>query len=350
MNHPREQRSLGALCGLAAAVLFGSSPVLIKLWAPGAPALISAALLYLGAGVAVTLGGLFHRGGEVRLKRADLPALSGVVLAGGVVGPVLMLLGLHRLTGSGTALLLNTEAVFTILFAVALFGEHLSMREALAAVVILAGAAVLTAPVGPVHLDLVGALLVVGACAAWGLDNNLSQRLSVRSPVQLVRVKALAAAAINLALSRVSGELWVGTRTAGALLAVGAICYGVSIVLDVYALRFVGAAREAAYFATAPFVGALLALPLLNERLQPSQWVALVVLATGVVLLARARHGHLHTHEALTHEHLHVHDAHHQHEHGPEVDTHEPHAHPHQHAPLTHDHPHVSDAHHRHHH
>jgi hypothetical protein len=132
-------------------------------------------------------------------------------------------------------------------------------------------------------------------------------------------------------------------------LGVGALSYGASIVLDAYALRLLGAAREAAYFATAPFFGALLAIPLDGDRFDGRTLAAMGLMAAGAALLGRERHSHMHTHEAIEHEHMHVHDAHHRHAH-PDGDAREPHSHPHQHAPLTHDHPHVPDAHHRHRH
>ena len=128
----------------------------------------------------------------------------------------------------------------------------------------------------------------------------------------------------------------------------GALAYGASVLLDAFALRLLGAAREAAFFATAPFAGALLSVPVLGERLGAAQLAAGAVMVGGVALLVRERHGHEHMHDELEHTHSHVHDAHHQHPHPAGVDTTGPHVHPHRHAPLTHAHAHVSDAHHRH--
>ena len=125
-----------------------------------------------------------------------------------------------------------------------------------------------------------------------------------------------------------------------------------SLLLDMHALRLLGAAREAAYFATAPFIGALLAIPLLAERPGLAEAAAGLVMVAGVVLLARERHSHLHTHEPVEHEHLHVHDEHHQHDHDHDHDHPaqgtSPHSHRHRHEPITHEHPHLPDLHHRH--
>ena len=189
---------------------------------------------------------------------------------------------------------------------------------------------------------------MAGACLAWGLDNNLTRALSLRDPVALVRTKTLGAGVCSLGLSLLVGQPLPGWRTTLLALALGAASYGTSILLDAYALRMLGAAREAAYFATAPFLGALGAVVLLQEKLGPSTLVAGGLMGLGVWLLLSERHGHPHSHDAVEHEHRHVHDVHHQHVHSETVV--EPHSHPHQHAPLTHDHPHVPDAHHHHRH
>jgi drug/metabolite transporter (DMT)-like permease len=231
------------------------------------------------------------------------------------------------------------------------FREHLGRDGVIAAVLIIAGAVVLKLEPGSFGADTLGVLLLAAACACWALDNNLTQRLSLRDPFAIVRVKTLSAGLFNtaLGLALARGELAGFSYVAGALV-LGALSYGVSVVLDAYALRFVGAAREAAYFATAPFIGALTAVLLLGDPLRWYDTLAMAAMALGTVFLLRERHTHVHHHDALAHEHLHVHDEHHQHTHRSSDPAEEPHSHHHQHVRLIHDHPHVSDAHHRHRH
>jgi drug/metabolite transporter (DMT)-like permease len=345
----------GAAFGLVAAALFGASAPVSKLLLAGMGPLLLAGLLYLGAGLGLSLYRLVAArtrdpAREARLERADGLALAGIVAAGGVVGPVLMLAGLTRLSGLSASLLLNLEAPFTILLAVGLFGEHLGRRAATGAALIIGGGAVLAWGPGELGGDLWGALALAGACLAWGADNNLTQRLSLKNPLDLVRVKTLAAGTANLALALAIGARPPSAGAAAAALALGSLSYGASILLDAYALRLLGAAREAAFFATAPFLGALLSLPLLGDRLGLLEAGAGVLMAAGLVALLRERHEHEHEHEDLEHEHGHVHDEHHQHEHEPGAPAGEPHSHRHRHAPLAHSHPHVPDAHHRHRH
>ncbi|MGO9830122.1 MAG: EamA family transporter [Myxococcaceae bacterium] len=339
----------GALCGLAAAALFGlSAPLAKPLLSTTAP-LTLAGLLYLGGGLALSAASALRRHpNEAPLRRSDVPLLGLLILAGGVVGPVLMLVALQRSSASAVSLLLNLEGPFTLALAALVFSEHVGWRGVASLLAVVTGAVVLALPGGSLQLPLTGALCAAGACLAWGLDNNLTRTLSLRDPLALVRAKTLGAGACTLAVARLTGQPVPAFRTLGLALLLGAASYGTSILLDAYALRLLGAAREAAYFATAPFLGALGAVVLLHERLSWEVFLAGGCMAVGVWLLLSERHRHAHVHEALAHEHRHTHDAHHQHRHA-EPFT-EPHSHPHQHAPLTHDHPHVPDAHHHHRH
>ncbi|MBP6564968.1 MAG: DMT family transporter, partial [Burkholderiales bacterium] len=126
--------------------------------------------------------------------------------------------------------------------------------------------------------------------------------------------------------------------------------YGVSLALFVLALRHLGAARTAAYFSLAPFVGALLAVVLLDEPVTARLIAAAGLMGAGLWLHLAERHDHEHEHGAVEHEHRHRHDDHHRHQHGREDPPGEPHTHRHTHAELVHRHPHYPDLHHRHRH
>ena len=346
-------RTHGALFGLAAALLFGMSAPAAKALLPQSSPLALASLLYLGAAAALVLAKTLRPGSrekESGLSRSDVPSLLGVILSGGMLGPVLMLVGLERVSALSGSLLLNLEAPLTILIAVSIFGEHLGRREALAVAAISAGGLVLTEEAGVLSGSALGVAALVGACLCWAFDNNLTQRLSLRDPLSVVQVKTIGAGLGNLALAVVLGAPLPTVGVAILALVLGSLSYGLSIVLDTYALRLVGAAREAAYFATAPFFGALLAVAFLGENLRPHHLVAASLMGFGVWMLLREKHEHLHAHEGLEHEHLHVHDEHHGHEHTDGQGSSEPHAHAHSHEGLRHAHPHVSDAHHRHRH
>jgi drug/metabolite transporter (DMT)-like permease len=337
----------GILLGLGAAVSFGISAPLAKLLLDDVRPQMLAGLLYLGAFVALSLFGRRSRV-EAPLRRADAPRMAAMILAGGVVAPVLLLLGLERVTGVTGSLLLNLEGPFTIAVGVALFREHLPRQALIGAIVIFSGAFVLGLGPGNAKADWVGIACIAAACACWAIDNNLTQSLTVRDPRAVVRVKVGVAGTVNTALALVVGQHLPGISVLAAALALGGISYGVSVYLDALALRDLGAAREAAVFAVAPFAGALLAPLVLPESFGLQELAAGALMAFGVVLMLRERHHHVHRHEPMDHTHVHVHDEHHQHVHDAGVSPDEPHSHLHHHEDLVHSHPHVSDVHHRH--
>ncbi len=342
-------RLTGALLGLAAAALFGASTPFSKQLLPGTGPLVLSSMLYLGSAIGLTLyrvSAPSNHESESRLQKSDIGLLAGIVVFGGILGPVLMLAGLSRVSGLTGSLLLNLETPFTVALAILLFGEHLSQRETLAAGVIFLGSLILGYGPGVLEASWLGVLSIMAACASWAVDNNLSQSLSLRDPVAVVRFKSLGAGVCTAALAVASGQTMPGPKTLIPALLLGSVTYGLSLVLNMRALRIHGSARQAAYFSTAPFIGALLSIPILGDRPSPKEVLAAALMVAGIVALARHRHVHPHVHEGLEHEHVHVHDEHHQHSHDEPVT--EPHSHLHRHESLAHDHEHTSDLHHRH--
>jgi drug/metabolite transporter (DMT)-like permease len=342
----------GAACAIGSAALFGASTPLAKgLLGEGVKPLMLAGLFYLGSGIGLTLlqlvrFALRHPSSEASLRRADMPRLAAAVLLGGALAPALLLLGLRNTSASAAALLLNLEGVATMAIAWLLFRENVDRRLLLGALAIVAGAAALSFS-GNIGAGA-GALLIVAACVAWGMDNNLTRGLSAADPVQITLIKGLTAGSVNCALALKTGATlpdWPQTLSA---LAVGLLGYGVSLVLFVRALRFLGAARTSAYFSTAPFIGALIAVALFHQSISIALLLAAVLMGVGVCLHLQESHQHDHTHEDMEHEHQHQHDSHHQHPHAALDPAGEPHTHWHRHPRMVHAHPHYPDLHHRH--
>jgi len=339
---------------LGAAVLFGASAPISKLLLSECGPLMLAAILYLGAGLGLLAGGMrpsarADRGRrEAGLKAADAPTIAAAVLCGAILGPSFMMLGLQRVSAVTGSLLLNLEPPLTILFAVVWFREHLGWRQAGAAALILLGEAIVGYRSGELGAGWTGVGAVALACMFWAIDTNLNQRLSLRDPVALGCLKGLTGGFVMLVLALAAGERLPAAPIILWGLLLGSVSYGASIVLFFLALRALGAARVAAYFATAPFIGALAAVPILGDRLRGADLAAMVSMAGGLALLLRESHDHAHEHAEMDHDHAHVHDEHHRHEHGPEAPPGARHAHPHHHPAMTHSHPHLPDLHHRH--
>lgn len=340
-------RQPGVAAALGAALLFGAGTPLAKLLLAQASPWLLAGLLYLGSGLGLGAVRRLRRAPAVQLSRAEWPWLAGAVLAGGVIGPVLLMLGLTRMPASGASLLLNAEGVFTALLAWLAFRENVDRRIALGMTAIALGAVVLSWPGQARFAGAWPALAVLGACLAWAVDNNLTRKVSLADASWIASVKGLAAGSINLALAFGLGATLPRAPIVAASLLVGFLAYGVSLTWFVLGLRHLGTARTGAYFSIAPFFGAVLAVAL-GEPVTAPLLLAGALMAVGIWLHLTERHSHEHTHEPLAHEHMHVHDAHHRHRHDPPVPPGTRHSHWHQHEALTHTHPHFPDVHHRH--
>lgn len=342
----------GIAAALLSALLFGATTPFAKILVGTVDPWLLAGLLYLGAG----LGLLFVQAGrrllgfrqsEAGVRRRDLAWLIAIVASGGIVAPILLMFGLARTDAASASLLLTLEGLATMAIAWLVFREHADRRILFGAACIVAGAAVLVWPAHGVALGF-GAILIAGACLAWGVDNNLTRMLSASDPVGIAMVKGLAAGLVNLGIAATRGGIFPAWPTLGAAIALGFLGYGVSLALFVFALRHLGAARTAAYFGAAPFVGAAVAILALGEPVSIALAAGGILIAIGLWLHLSERHLHLHAHEPIAHEHRHEHDEHHRHKHEDAEPPNSSHTHWHTHAPLVHRHPHYPDLHHRH--
>ena len=339
-------RSPGVLSALAAALLFGiGTPIAKLLLGPVDPWLL-AGLLYLGSGLGLALWRSLRKANPVHLGYGETKWLAGAILAGGVIAPVLLMWGLSHMSASSVALLLNAEGVLTALLAWFVFRENFDRRIAIGMAMIMVGTVVLTWSKDASFNSALPALAVIGACLGWAIDNNLTRKVALADATFIAMVKGLTAGTTNVVLAWLLGATLPQPSVLMAAGIVGFLSYGLSLVLFVVALRHLGTARAGAYFSTAPFVGALLAIPLLGESLSIQFMVAAMFMAGGVWLHLTEQHDHFHTHEIVEHEHAHMHDDHHPHTHMETVIG--AHTHRHSHEPVTHSHSHYPDAHHRH--
>jgi drug/metabolite transporter (DMT)-like permease len=246
--------------------------------------------------------------------------------------------------------LLTLEAASTAVIAAILFREAVGRMTWLAVGLVTAGGLLLALDLRGAWGFSPGALLIVGACALWGLDNNLTRHVSLRDPKTIVILKGLGAGCFSLLLALALRRPFPPFGSAAAALALGAVSYGASIAFFVRSLRKLGAARTGALFGTAPFLAAGLSLAIFREPPAVTTYAALPLILAAAWLLARERHEHEHGHEATVHAHRHLHDEHHEHVHAddaPDGGAHA-HAHEHRHAEIEHSHVHRPDAHHRH--
>lgn len=339
------------LYALGAAALFGASTPFAKLLGGDIPPVLLAGLLYLGSGFGLTLARVIRDGGikPSGLPTTEWPWLLGAIFFGGVLGPVALMFGLVSTSGSTASLLLNLEAVLTAGIAWVVFKENADRRIVLGMLAIVAGGVALGWPSdSTAQSSTAGPILVSIACLCWAIDNNLTRKVSASDALFIAGVKGLIAGAVNTALAVSMGAALPDFASVSATMVVGLLGYGISLVLFVLALRGLGTARTGAYFSTAPFIGAAIALFVFSESSSLAFWIAAALMALGVWLHLTEHHTHEHAHDEMEHDHEHSHDEHHQHAHEMEWSGGGNHSHVHKHVAITHSHPHYPDIHHRH--
>jgi drug/metabolite transporter (DMT)-like permease len=339
------------MAALASAVLFGVTTPIAKQLLAGTQPLLIAGLLYLGSGVGVSVLRLIQDRGwsATGLTARDWPWLMASVVVGGIIAPALLMTGLARADAAAASLLLNLEVVFTAVLAWWVFKEPANRRVVLGLAAIFAGGLILVRPAqfavsgSPLALGLIGA-----ACLCWALDNNLTRKVSAGDARMLAGIKGLVAGVTNTVLALALGAVLPPLTHVLFTLSLGFLGYGLSLVMYIVALRELGTARAGAYFATAPFIGAAVAIFMSGQSGDVGFWLAAVCMGVGVWLHVTESHEHVHLHEPLTHSHSHTHDDHHGHAHEFDWKGDEPHTHEHKHGRLRHGHAHYPDIHHRH--
>lgn len=339
----------GGFLAFLAATLFGASTPLVQRIGTGVGAFTTAALLYAGAAL---IGALVRKPPqrEAAVSRRDLPRLGWMAFFGAGVGPVALAWGLQHTSGTSASLMLTLEAVFTALLASMLYGEVMDRRVWVAMGLLFMGGVVLILDRGGSGKgELLGAMAVLVATMAWGVDNTLSRGVAERDPGQVVLLKSTLGSALTVAMAMTAHEPLPGWSAAVGLLLVGATGYGLSLRLYLLAQRAFGAARTGSVFAFAPFIGAVLAVEWGDRTMSWGVALGGLLMLLGVILHLAESHGHEHEHDELVHEHAHVHDdGHHTHAHHPMPVG--PHSHTHRHEPIRHSHAHVPDVHHTHRH
>jgi drug/metabolite transporter (DMT)-like permease len=339
---------------LGAAFLFGASTPACKVLLANVQPVLLAGVMYLASGLGLGAYSLIKwlsaekHARESTMTSQDLPWLIGIILFGGIAGPLLLMFGLSCISASSASLLLNLEGAFTALLAWFALKENFDRRIALGMVAIIGGGLVLSFR-GQGDLSIsYGVLAIAAACLCWAVDNNLTRKLSGKDPVHTAAIKGCAAGAVNCIAAFALGAHVPEPFLILLAGLVGLLGYGISLAVYIRSLRYLGTARTSAYFSTAPFIGAAVSIGLLHEPITGNFLLAAALMGLGVWLHITESHAHEHTHEEIDHDHMHYHDEHHMHDHDPSVPIEEPHSHPHHHGKITHTHPHFPDLHHRH--
>jgi len=337
------------LFGLFAGLLFGIATPVSKFLLASLSGYMLAGLLYFGAALVFLPYMVKNFRADVRpalLKNNSLKLL-GIIVSGGILGPLFLLAGLNNAHSTSVSIWLNFELVATALLGVLFFKEHLS-RYALLGVLFTISSGILIS-LNEDATGLKAGIFVMLACLFWGLDNHLTAIVDGISSQAVTFIKGMVGGMVNITFGIVfsnSTDLLQSQAVLAVLL--GMVSYGISIVFYVSASQIIGATRGQILFSTSPLWGILGAAVFLAEPINWSIMASVVLLSIGILFSNIRGHSHAHAHMEIQHIHLHAHtDGHHYHEHG-DLAQEALHIHIHTHEELHHVHDHFPDLHHRH--
>jgi len=269
---------------LAAALYAISSPV-SKLLLVEVPPTMMAALLYLGAGIGMSIIAFYRyktgkMNDEMKLTKKELPYTVGMIVLD-IIAPIFLMVGLTMTTPATVSLLNNFEIVATSLIALFIFKEYINKRLWLAIGLITISSILLSVEDFSNLSFSFGSILVLMASVSWGFENNITRKLSVKDPLQVVILKGFGSGLGSLLISLALRETTSNLLYIGLTLLLGFVAYGLSIYLYVYAQRYLGAAKTSAYYAVAPFIGAGLSLMIFLEIPSFTFIIALIIMIIG---------------------------------------------------------------------
>jgi len=295
----------GYVGALVSAVLFGVSSTLNKIALETVNPLIVAGLIYFVGGVllfTIHLSPLHQKilslfetptETETKISKKDYGVLAFVILCGSIIAPFMLLQGLNETTAINTALLLNTESLFTVLIAFAFLQERGAKKDYFGILLLLVGVIFITTNGEFQKLTLTtevtGNLLIVGACLFWGIDNNLSKFLSKkRDIIMITGLKCFIGGAVLLIMSLILEISFnVPLVSIPYILSVGAFSIAFSILLFLFALREIGSMRTGVIFSISSLFGAVFAFAILRETFSLTQFLAGLIMLLGVYVLYR---------------------------------------------------------------
>lgn len=272
---------------IAAAVFYALNVPCSKLLLDKTGPAFMAAFLYLGAGIgvgAMYLAHYKHEPSSERLEKKDMPYTVGMVLLD-IIAPILLMIGVNIGSASNASLLGNFEIVATTIIALFIFKEKVTGKLRAAIGLITISSIILSFGGEDSFSFSLGSLFVIGATACWGLENNCTRSISEKSTYQIVTIKGFGSGTGSLIVALVIGEKSPEPKYILPAIVLGFVAYGLSIFTYIRAQKDLGAAKTGAYYAIAPFIGALLSFVFLRESLTAAYPVALTVMIIGTVFV-----------------------------------------------------------------
>lgn len=239
-------------------------------------------LLYFGSAVGLFLLMLFNKKQKFSLKpeKGESIFIIGVIIFD-ILAALFIVESLKYIDASTVSLISILEISFTIVISHFIFKTKISKNLIIAVILVSIGGILLSFDSSTEFKLSIASMLTVFATACWGLENNLTAKVSDKNPLLLVFYKCFAVAIFNLLfiLNINIFELFINNWF---LLVIGFFTYGISILYYVYAINCIGISKTSIVFSFSPVFGALISLILFKEKITIYFVISLILMLMGI--------------------------------------------------------------------
>lgn len=239
-------------------------------------------LLYFGSAVGLFLLMLFNKKQKFSLKpeKGESIFIIGVIIFD-ILAALFIVESLKYIDASTVSLISILEISFTIVISHFIFKTKISKNLIIAVILVSIGGILLSFDSSTEFKLSIASMLTVFATACWGLENNLTAKVSDKNPLLLVFYKCFAVAIFNLLfiLNINIFELFINNWY---LLVIGFFTYGISILYYVYAINYIGISKTSIVFSFSPVFGALISLILFKEKITIYFVISLILMLMGI--------------------------------------------------------------------
>ncbi|KWW30083.1 MAG: Uncharacterized protein AUK63_1129 [bacterium P3] len=289
MTMSRNKKLFGTLCGIAAAVCYGTNPLgALKLYGEGmsTPCVLFYRFSLAWVIIAIVL---MLRRETVRVDRRELCTLLGLG-ALFAVSSLTLYLSFHLMEAGVASTILFIYPVLTAVIMAVFFKERASAATWLSIALSLAGVVLLYWTGGESHLSPAGVALVIASALSYALYIIVVDRSRLHiSPFKINFYVLACCALVMLVYALVSGDTITLPRSLTAWFFVGWLAVVpaiMALVLMVYAAKYLGSTPTAILGALEPLTAVLIGIFCFGESfsLQLAAGIALILAA--VVLIA----------------------------------------------------------------
>lgn len=239
-------------------------------------------LLYFGSAIGLFLLMLFNKKQKFSLKpeKGESIYIIGVIIFD-ILAALFIVESLKYIDASTVSLISILEISFTIVISHFIFKTKISKNLIIAVILVSIGGFLLSFDSSTEFKLSIASMLTVFATACWGLENNLTAKVSDKNPLLLVFYKCFAVAIFNLLfiLNINIFELFINNWY---LLVIGFFTYGISILYYVYAINYIGISKTSIVFSFSPVFGALISLILFKEKITIYFVISLILMLMGI--------------------------------------------------------------------